>query len=775
MASKEAKVSDTTLKAPALPVVPQQPPKLSPVAWVTRFGSALSRGLSGVLEDALVPGEWLKQQDTTFASVKAFTNNLIYSNCRRDQAIYLELFNEAQKLVQQGGLTSKEVDSLLEKSGKVIASSGTSAGLCARLSRGYERKCDVVPISISEMVDVYRLFQLGDVRDISKEGIDLVDTYIEINADADSGLPYPSAKTREKMVFHTKFMNHLWSKAREGVLDKTLAQADNLWMSTCLLKNKMELYDLDERLTKTRPYYVFPNGLKWLMMTAAKPLQDSLLDLTNPLTKGSYSAYHFSWVPRENSQGGGAAELVKHILDSEDGLLHGCAYGDDQLWWYKSGGKLYVWVPDNEMMDMSVDTALGDPISAVLGAMCGIPSARKYLKLEVIPDKLGKTWSSIFLLGVSLALKHRTLLEGSIPAVLTRLASGVPLTTVIDMVASGFGFVRVKRHFETLVRKKGDPVAAMQASWSQMETVGLRVKDATKKCYSRIAGDTGIDAADLPRFLGMVIRTDGTTFWPEPDRTRIWQTLVNPRTIVANRTGVLLGRYYNITLCGGYCFPEVYEACRVRWLSEVSHTKPVVTEAGVGFEDLVQKLPAIDGAGNVVPFPEPQSIRALYTSSVKPGGAVPSVSGVPKTQERLLTGAKPSWADMVEDDEAKEAEARAEGAAKGKEKARDEPHAPARGFSFQTPSRMVVPSPVKPRASTADRPGQLGETSKGKQRRLDLDAAIREQRDMREARAAMKRKAAGAFKVRKTPKRESKQEVALAKFETPSSEESSDL
>ncbi len=774
---KEAKDTKKGTDAPLLRGPPQQPSKLNPVAWVQRFGSALARGESGRLEEAIAPGKWLISQDKSFASVKAFTNNLIYSVCRRDQSIYLELFREAIKMVDQGLLTQQDVERLCKRSGDVLASSGSSPGICARLVAGFERRCIIKPITRDECRQVYDLFKIAELRDISKEGIGLVDDFIEINETADSGLPWPGAKTKETMVFHTKLMNELWGWARSGVLTKQLDSSENLWMTTCLLKNKLEIYEIDEFLSKTRPYYVFPNGLKWLMMSSAKPLQDALIDLTNPLGKGSYSAYHFSWTPRGDGQGGGASALVQIIMESSDGELHGCAYGDDQFWWYKVGDHLWLWVPDNKMMDMSVDAQLTDPVSAVLCSMCGDKRARKYLNLDEASDKLGPTWSQFFLLNISLALRHRTLLEGSLPAVLNRLASGIPLTTVVDMVVSCFGFVRVKRHFESLIKRKNlGPKEAMDQCWADMETVGLRVKEETRVCYSTLAGDEKVGADALPRFLGMVIRTDGKQYWPEPLRERIWQTLVNPRSTVGDRTALLLGRYFNITLCGGYCFPEVYAACKLRWEREAGHTKPAVTEVGVGFESINEAFSPVTSTGTAAEFPSPQALRAFYALGVKPSTG-PAVEGgaEPMPADRLRTGARPSWADMVEEEEESERSAATDTKGKGKSTDADS-HLPPQAASQ---AEMDLPVPSEPRLHVThirpilSRPGQLGETKKGKARRLDLEADIRARELEREQRLRNKRKEAAkkaqpGFKKKARGPGE-KSESALARFETPPS------
>jgi hypothetical protein len=235
-----------------------------------------------------------------------------------------------------------------------------------------------------------------------------------------------------------------------------------MWM----LKRKHERMERSKITTKVRPYYVPPLAVKLLYLWVAHYLQEALVPYT--VSDTSNSAYKTSWFHRGGNAfiEGWMHRKVREAIEKKTSSFSAISFGDDNVWLFVwPDGTFVVLGPDVNAMDMHVPTPIGGLLYR---------SAELYYETQFrkgFPLLFGRVFRQLihdaFVTNLHVCGPYNFLAMWS-------LRSGIPLTTLLDMMFSGV--------IQGLVKQVWEKVIAQQATYdkSSFETFISHVEKFVK-------------------------------------------------------------------------------------------------------------------------------------------------------------------------------------------------------------------------------------------------------------------------------------------------------
>jgi len=361
-----------------------------------------------------------------------------------DRTCHNALVDYYSELLESKNQDADVIERCLRHVNNVVCSNGLMSGLVHRLITQLPRveptlkprpaelqvTADLLPFAFTEGDEkkVWSIPLRPDWED--GEVFDLTET-------ADAGAPFMIADRNAKCDATTaaraiKFAEK-YIKILEKDDDKLTAMSnyfrDNPGESLFMLKRKMERMTHEAATHKVRPYYVPPFALKLLFMWVAHYVQKSLLNYIQSDKSGS--AYKSSWFY------GGTTKFISTLVhdtrvsamaDKRVVLKTSC-FGDDAIWVIAyPDGSYVVLTPDVSAMDMHVAKAFGGILQGIY-AMC-YAAHHDNAPLPLLFKRVLK-------LLCNMAFNTNLHITGTYNMrKLWGLCSGIPLTTIFDMVAS---------------------------------------------------------------------------------------------------------------------------------------------------------------------------------------------------------------------------------------------------------------------------------------------------------------------------------------------------
>jgi len=200
-----------------------------------------------------------------------------------------------------------------------------------------------------------------------------------------------------------------------------------------LLKNKTDVYKRSELTTKTRPYFVWPSFLNYVITSIMEPVVKGMAVFTEDFN--SWNAYGLSWAS------GGADKVMKWASSAHAQPHHRrvCVYGDNIL--VAEGlaeGEFILKAFDIAHLDFTIHSA-------------ALPGVVRYIRdaYKKIGAPLPKVWSNALEVWRSMYVNAPFMIEGSLSGASIKHwgKSGGVGTTLVNTLVVGFVLDKVlKKH-----------------------------------------------------------------------------------------------------------------------------------------------------------------------------------------------------------------------------------------------------------------------------------------------------------------------------------------
>jgi hypothetical protein len=566
--------------------------------------------------------------------------NILIQPSKELRSILLEWWRKAKD--------QKKFESAIKHSWNIICTNGGLRGVVTRLYNGMPKVRPYVKPkeSLMDFLGEHTVLSFDELPD----KIDWKETleFMQINPKSDAGFPFvltdPNAKSDGQNVLKAvelakKYCNMLEDDNEN--LTKTLQYfREHPEESYFMLKRKSERITRLKYEVKIRPYFVPPLALKILFKTVTDIISDSLLNYQED--PDSVSAYKTSWFY------GGADKLMKHLFaspiaksqESEEFIMTSVCYGDDSIFSFVyPDGSFVALAPDVNHMDMTNSSDFG----VILRTLCRQYYASKHGKdpPKWFTQILAYLTSKAFATDCHMFGPYCMLIQWS-------LKSGVPLTTILDIICSTYIHGVVRQVAENTIGSCsgiGDPTFSKnKESFLKIiqkrceEEVSITFKEGTLEMFE-CKNYEELTEFPLP-FLGFKMVYDGFMFssakgdvmvegWlpiPADMNDRI-SSFVTPARRVGgdNEYSYTMERIYGLVLAGVWydvdfyeMFKEVYDkyyekGYRPDQLSDM----PDVLEDGEELVSLHPRLPSIQEVKVMYLLPK-EKYADLVISSVIP-------------------------------------------------------------------------------------------------------------------------------------------------------------
>lgn len=317
-----------------------------------------------------------------------------------------------------------------------VSSNGKLVGLLTRLITSFPRKEPKMEVDKGAFMYAIGSLPFVFVKKIPERPDFFDEDVFDITESADAGCPFVITDRGAKCTGQVLEDALALSEKYIAILDKedgekefTKYRSDHPDEFLWLMKRKHERLSRAKAVTKVRPYYVPPLAMKLLYLWVAHYLQESLVPYTKLTT--SNSAYKTSWFYK------GASNFIEGWLHRNvreamaDGKFRFCAvsFGDDNTWLFAwPDGTFAVLGPDVNAMDMNVPTSVGK----LLYKNVDLHYTKEFD--QGLPKLYSKIFKQLlheaFVTNIHACGPYNFLIQWG-------LRSGIPLTTLLDMMFSG--------------------------------------------------------------------------------------------------------------------------------------------------------------------------------------------------------------------------------------------------------------------------------------------------------------------------------------------------
>ncbi|APG76938.1 RdRp [Hubei permutotetra-like virus 4] len=170
---------------------------------------------------------------------------------------------------------------------------------------------------------------------------------VEITKEAGAGYPYCRSKGQAMRDCLEVVLPNIVEAVTTGTWEQLMTDQPELFLVE--VKNKLDTYDTEKLLTKTRPYMNYPMHftLFWSFMA------QHYNELMYVVGDGPPTSNACGW----SMAGGGGLKKIKYIQTQlkKEGDWFVEAYSDDVVIYYKQHGEIYRISPDFVQMDSSID------------------------------------------------------------------------------------------------------------------------------------------------------------------------------------------------------------------------------------------------------------------------------------------------------------------------------------------------------------------------------------------------------------------------------------
>nr|QJI53487.1 MAG: hypothetical protein [Riboviria sp.] len=170
---------------------------------------------------------------------------------------------------------------------------------------------------------------------------------VEITKEAGAGYPYCRSKGQAMRDCLEVVLPNIVEAVSTGTWEQLMTEQPELFLVE--VKNKLDTYDVEKLMTKTRPYMNYPMHftLFWSFMA------QHYNELMYIVGDGPATSNACGW----SMANGGGAKKIKYITAQlkREGDWFVEAYSDDVVIYYKQHGEIYRISPDFVQMDSSID------------------------------------------------------------------------------------------------------------------------------------------------------------------------------------------------------------------------------------------------------------------------------------------------------------------------------------------------------------------------------------------------------------------------------------
>jgi len=306
------------------------------------------------------------------------------------------------------------------------------------------------------------------------------------------------------------------------------------------LRSKEEVIEMEKASTKSRPYFAISYPLNFLASSIFQLIQEGIKLFNRDLDSPSASAYKFTYMLDDEIKMNGGESILAWIHKTKEGVARSICYGDDSLFSWKRGKKVYYSAPDISHLDMSLGPHFARTVNAHI--------TNFFIKGGISVSTYNKSWVKRFVdFYSSFCFHHLVLGPGNIIFDKDKgFASGLPGTTIIDMFCMSHFHVGVRKNLNL----KMDHDAAMLAA---ANTCGFKIKPETLifKEFDIHSGETSLPflgatiqryTYDLPPYV--------TACVPLYDKHKLARSLVYSTTMVskAERQILQIARLLGLSL-----------------------------------------------------------------------------------------------------------------------------------------------------------------------------------------------------------------------------------
>jgi hypothetical protein len=626
--TKAISVSDTGKKI-YFPMSTVQVPKKPKDMAKLLFGTDGKFAKKAKSPTAIAPYAPSKLVEGRLVPSKAYSNPMIALTLDQHRGLAVELFQVNDELAE---LAREAVYHTATSATYVANPLGQVGGVLDRLSKAFD-KPKMAPFG-AKTVGALVNGALGVLPAKKTPNPDLRDHHVVLNADAGIGYLNGNGKMQKKGDVLEQIVEDcdriLEILRQDGSVSSIIKEYPGFnWF---VLKSKLEASDI--RKLKNRPYGVGHAAAALLGGVVMKAVKDNWgLFYENP---NYFNAVGFAWAH------GGAAKAAKWYFDTPKGNARAKGYGDDLAIAVRlTNGDLFTIKPDGDQFDVSL-AALERAIMAYIDVV----GTKTYGEESVYARVLEVCAALAF--NCNLSVVDTVCLKW----VKFGIISGVPGTTVIDMIANAMVWTSVKKVFIGLDTEEELKSAVMNATAIAAQ-LGVRWKPDTLK-IAKIAEDY----VPLPflgmelRFIVMVVKGEEMFGWvPIPDKQKVVISLVatkqQERTDVGKKS-YWLANMLGVILSGGWYYQDIYNA--VLKVAEKYLEDPHVSIANLTEEDFSgMDLDTISAFAAGRRFPTREECFLLYATETE-------------IKVEPYESGQTSWNDIMDDEEqvAKDYEAVAE-------------------------------------------------------------------------------------------------------------------
>nr|UHS71741.1 MAG: RNA-dependent RNA polymerase [Permutotetraviridae sp.] len=440
---------------------------------------------------------------------------------------------------------------------------GTWEGLISVLEKS-QRESDFVGDLLSYLPRVQERLPVRDEIRVKGEPWTLKDLFyynmqkVSINKHARAGLPFELSEkcsdsnyalaVRDAATLYQYFIKD--GKMAGDVITDCF---DNRpYLVTARLANKFAVYDKDQLLHKTRPYFIFPFAIRLLGSYYYQNMKDRIGYWDEEKESAlSQSMLGFTWFH------GGAQGLYDKICSSAEGALNFLYYSDDFLIWVRVGNVVKLFSPDFSHYDGSLREA-----HVELNAQFDCYRVKRHGGNEA-DCELIRFLSRLSMVHFVAANRTDVFLKE------TGSSSGHWNTTGLNQTVSAVAACVMEDYwkeqkFDFLSFEKfADSVAPVV-----LEKVGLIIKPSTikvrvERCDLDVGGVLSINF--LGQDLGMLLSKGKKVIVPFPSISKVAQSYVFApnENMDAHSIDIALARVAGICLSGGFYYEKFYECLRV--------------------------------------------------------------------------------------------------------------------------------------------------------------------------------------------------------------------